>query len=104
MRLEKIYSVTTATPLVLNIRELFDVWGNRDVPEIIGVRMIPGASGTLLAETSRTPGAGTTGVTATWVARAGGAVSATTDDDVTGPITALRFTAATSTGTVEIVA
>ena len=60
------------------------------------VTAVPGASGTLAVSYSTTPGG------ATWVAWTSGTVSATTSNTLISPIVALRVTAATSTGTLEI--
>lgn len=59
------------------------------------VAAIPGASGTMLVEYQIAPGG-------TWFSWPGGAVSVNAVYLLTGPVYALRFTAATVNGTVEI--
>ena len=59
------------------------------------LRAVPGSGGTLLVE-YRIAGGGA------FVAWPAGTVSSATLYTLTGPVNALRFTAATATGTVEI--
>lgn len=59
------------------------------------VAAIPGSSGTMLVEYQIAPGG-------TWFSWPGGAVSANTVYLLTGPVYAMRFTAATTAGVVEI--
>lgn len=66
------------------------------------VTAVPGASGTLAVSYSTTPTAVSTPAGATWVAWTSGTVSATTSNTLISPIVALRVTAVTSTGTLEI--
>lgn len=66
------------------------------------VTAIPGASGTLVVAYSTTPAAVVSPAAATWVTWPPGTVSATTANTLLSPIVALRVSAATSTGVVEI--
>ncbi len=88
------YSVTTATPVYV------DVHGSA-FP--MTVTAIPGASGSLSVFYSTTNGAAQNPGSANWLAWTAGTVSANTTDGLLAPVCALKFTAATSTGTVEVV-
>lgn len=61
----------------------------------VTIAAIPGSGGTLLVEYQIAP-------SGTWHTWAGGTVSATAIYLLTGPVYALRFTAATQPGVVEI--
>lgn len=87
----KSFAVSTATPVVVVVN------GSAKYP--IGIRMMPGSGGTLLAETSRTP----PGTAANWISRPAGSVASATDDEIVGAVTAIRFTATVSAGTVEVI-
>ena len=85
-----ISSVTTATPITAT-----RLSNGETLPFPLSITLTPGASGTLLAEYR-------TSATGAWVACPVGTASAVTTFVVNGPTQALRFTAGTSTGTVEI--
>ena len=82
-----------ASPVYIDMR-------NHAVPAT--VTAIPGASGTLAIAFTTTPNALANPGSATWVAWTSGTVSATTTNTLISAVVALRATATTSTGTVEI--
>ena len=65
---------------------------------------IPGSGGTLDIEFSTSPYANLEAGTATWEDWASGVITIRTTDSLVGPITAIRATAATEAGVLEIVA
>jgi hypothetical protein len=89
----KTYTVVVGTP------KYEDVQG---FPFPLTVTAIPGDGGTMAVAYSTTPNAaGSTG-TATWIDWPSGAVATTTSDSLLSPVAALRFTATTANGTVEV--
>lgn len=88
------YSVTTATPVYV------DLHGS---PFPMTITAIPGASGTLSVFYSTSPTAISSPGSANWIAWTAGTVSVPTSDGLLSPVFALKVTAATSTGTVEVV-
>lgn len=88
------FTVTAGVPRVIDMR-------NRIMP--VTLTAIPGASGSLLIEISTTPNALEAPGSATWVNWPHDTVTSVTQDALLAPISALRFTATTSNGTVEVV-
>ena len=82
------YPVTTAVPVVIGCSH----WSNQ---RPLTIAAVPGAGGTLLVETQVAPG----GV---WTEWPDGAVSAATVGKLDAKMHALRFTAATEDGVVEL--
>lgn len=68
------------------------------------IAAIPGASGTLAVAYSCTPTAISDPGAANWINWPSGTVSAATSDTLISPIVALRVSATTATGTIEVVA
>lgn len=89
------YSVATATPTYVDTMAL---------PFPLAVSALPGGGGTMAVAYSTTPGAAGNPGGATWFDWPSGAVASATNDVLLSPSTALRFTAATAAGTVEVVA
>lgn len=91
---------TSTVPVVVGTPEVVDMlaWG---VPT--GVTVIPGASGTMSVEWSRTETAVSNPGTATWTNWTAGTVSAKTSDALDEPVRALRVTAFVANGTIEMV-
>lgn len=87
-------SVVVGTPVLVDAM----AW-----PYPLTVSAVPGSGGTLAVEYSLTPGAAAGG-TANWIAWPAGTVSAQTVDTLVSAVSALRFTAATSTATYELAA
>ncbi len=67
------------------------------------VTAVPGASGSLQIEYSTTPRAAGNPAAALWSNWPAGTVSARTSDTLESPITAIRATAATADGVLEVV-
>jgi hypothetical protein len=88
-------TVAAGTPKYLDVQSF---------PFPLSVVVKPGASGSLLVEYSLTPNAAGLTTSATWISWPSGTVSATTSDYLKSPVSALRFTATTSTGTYEVAA
>ena len=88
------YPVAVGTPTVV------DALG---MPTTVTVTAIPGASGTLAVETSTTPTAVSNPGAATWRAWPAGTVSVGTSDILDGPVRAIRATATTAAGVLEVV-
>lgn len=84
----QLFSIVVGAPQTLEAAEF-------SIPYPLVIGAIPGASGTLLVEYRLTP-------TGTWIAWPPGTVSATTLYKLTGPVEALRFTAAVANGVVEV--
>ena len=91
---DRSYPVTTASPTYIDMLPF-------GIPST--VTAVPGASGSLAIATSTTPGAAGNPGAATWVNWTPGTVSAATTQTLTSPVTALRATATTAAGAVEIV-
>lgn len=87
----RIVTVTTATPVVLTSSGSNS--GAFDIP--CTVAAIPGGGGSLLVEYQVVP-------SGSWTAWPASTVTTKTTYVLNGPIYALRFTATTATGTVEI--
>ena len=83
----KSFTVSTAAPAVFHVP--------RTIAGSITIAAVPGAGGTLLVETQVAPG----GV---WTEWPDGAVSAATVGKLDAKMHALRFTAATEDGVVEL--
>ena len=64
---------------------------------------IPGSGGTLDIEFSTSPFENLEAGTATWEDWASGVITTRTTDSLVGPITAIRATAATNSGVLEII-
>lgn len=88
-------AVAVGAPLVLPVLGM---------PTPITVRAIPGAGGTLAVEYSCTDTAVSSPGTASWTAWPAGSVSAATSDSIVSPVVAIRVTATTAAGSVEVVA
>lgn len=67
------------------------------------VTAVPGAGGSMLIEYSTTPRAAGNPAAATWSNWPAGSVTARTSDTLESPVTALRATATTAAGVVEVV-
>jgi hypothetical protein len=67
------------------------------------VTAVPGASGSIQIEYSTTPRAAGNPAAASWSNWPAGSVSARTSDTLESPITALRATATTAAGVLEVV-
>lgn len=67
------------------------------------VTAIPGATGSMVVEYSTTPRAAGNPAAATWSNWPAGSVTARTSDTLESPVTALRATATTAAGTLEVV-
>lgn len=89
----KSYTVTTATPVYED---------TQGFPFPLTVTAIPGGGGTMAVAYSTTPNAAGNPGSATWIDWPSGAVAANTSDSLLSPVAALRFTAATASGTVEV--
>lgn len=87
------YSVSTAAPTYVDVRGF---------PFPLSVTAVPGGGGTMAVAYSTTPNAAGSPGTANWIDWPGGAVAATTSDSLLSPVAALRFTAATAAGVVEV--
>ena len=87
-----ILTVTTETPVV---RDSGGAW-SIDTP--MTVAAIPGSGGTLLVETQTAPG----GTWFPWSEGVAGVVSIATQAKLDSKVYALRFTAATAAGSVEL--
>ncbi len=91
------YAVAVGTPVVVDMR-------NGIAP--MTITALPGAGGTIAVEVSTSPNAVDADASlpaATWRAWALGTVAAAASDTLLGPISALRLTAATQAGRVEVV-
>jgi len=73
-------------------------------PYPISVSAIVGSGGSVTVQYSTTPQAAVLQGTANWFTWPSGTVTANTNDYVKSPVSALRFTAATTAGTVEVAA
>lgn len=67
------------------------------------VTACPGASGSLTLEYSTTPRAAGDPASAEWITWPGGTATSNTSDTLESPVTAIRATAATAAGTVEVI-
>ena len=94
MNLSKTVAVTVGTPVV------FDLSG---WPVPTTVTAIPGGGGTLAIEVSTTETAVSNPGAASWVAWPSGTVSARASNTLDGPVRAIRATATTAAGTLEVV-
>lgn len=88
------YVVATAAPVYIDL-------GGFGTPTT--VTAIPGAGGSLAIAYSTTPGAASLGAAAIWQNWPAGSVAAAASDSLVSPVTALRATAGTAAGTVEVV-
>lgn len=89
----KSYTVVVGTP------KYEDVQG---FPYPLTITAIPAGGGSLEVAYSTTPNAAGNTAGATWIAWPSGTVAATTSDSLLSPVAALRFTATTANGTVEV--
>lgn len=88
------YTVTPGTPVVIDMYDF-------DGPQTITAA--PGSGGTLAIEYSTTPWAADNSATpSTWIAWPSGTVSAATSDSLMSPVIAIKATATTAAGTVEV--
>lgn len=83
-------AVTVGTPVIAGSGV-----DSMPIPYPLTLRAAPGSGGTLLVEYRVSPTGG-------WVAWPAGTVSSATVYQLNGPVEALRFTAATANGTVEV--
>jgi hypothetical protein len=67
------------------------------------VTAAPGASGSMLVEYSTTPRAAGDPAAAVWINWPAGSVSSPTSDTLDSPITAVRATATTANGSLEVI-
>lgn len=67
------------------------------------VTACPGAGGSLAVEYSTTPRAAGDPASAKWINWPGGTVTANTADTLESPVTAIRVTATTAAGSVEVI-
>jgi hypothetical protein len=74
------------------------------LPLPITVHAVPGPGGTLAVEYSCTDSAVANPGAANWSAWPAGTVSASASDSIVSPVVAIRVTAATAAGSVEVVA
>jgi len=91
----KTYAVSTAAPTYLDCMQL---------PFPISVSAIVGSGGSLAIAYSTTPGAAGNPGSANWFNWALGTVTSNSNDVLLAPCTAMRFTATTAAGTVEVCA
>lgn len=88
----KSYTVTTAAPVYEDVQGF---------PFPLTITAVPGA-GSLSVAYSTTPNAASNPGAATWINWPAGTVTAATSDALVAPVAALRFTAATAVGVVEV--
>lgn len=93
-RRSRSYTVVVGTPVVVDMLP-FDFECT--------VTACPAATGSMLVEYSTTPRAAGNPAAANWMNWPAGSVTANTSDTVDSPITAVRATATTVNGTLEIV-
>lgn len=91
---DRSYAVTTAAPKYIDMLPF-------GIPST--VTAVPGATGSLAIATSTTPRAAGDPGAATWVNWTAGTVTAATSQTLNSPVTAIRVTATTADGVVEVV-
>lgn len=91
---DRSYAVATAAPTYIDMLPF-------GIPST--VTAIPGASGSIAIAASTTPGAAGNPGAATWINWTPGTVTAATSQTLVSPVTAIRATATTAAGSVEIV-
>lgn len=69
----------------------------------VTVTAVPGSGGSMLVQYTTSAWADVCAETATWLSWPAGTVYATTTDTIVGPITAIRATATTQPGVLEVV-
>lgn len=89
----KSYTVTTAAPVYEDTQSF---------PFPLTVTAIPAGGGSIAVAYSTTPNAAGNTAGATWINWPSGTVLATTSDALLSPVAALRFTATTANGSVEV--
>lgn len=88
------YTIVVGTPLIIDMMA-------HSFPTT--VYAIPGGGGSLAVESTGTPSARSDPGSANWIAWPSGTVTAITSDTLKSPVLALRITATTANGIVEIV-
>lgn len=88
--------VTVGSPLVIGIL-------SEQLRLPISVRALPGGGGSIGVEYSCTDNAVSSPGSANWTAWPAGTVSAAASDSIVSPVVALRVTATTAAGSVEVV-